>query len=95
MRATARAALVNGAAYAAYSAYAAYVENDMVMRLRCNRKTGRQRVLHKNMAFPTITKYQVPYFLGNFTVHRSNPCGQAHHQLQLNFHVPCLPRSLT
>jgi hypothetical protein len=71
--------VVTGSAYRAYSAYAAYVENDMVTRLRCNRNTGRQRVLHRNMALPTITKYQDPYFLGNFKVHRSNPCGQANH----------------
>jgi hypothetical protein len=84
-----------GSAYAAYRAYSAYVENETVMRLRCNRKTGRQRVLQQNMAFPTITKYQDPYFLGNLKVHRSNPCGQAHHQLQRHFHLSCLHLSVT
>ena len=82
-------------AYAAYRAYSAYVDFGMSMRLRHNRKTGRQRVLHKNMGFPTTEKYQDPYFLGNLKVYRSNPCGQAHQQLQRNFRLSCLPRSMT
>jgi hypothetical protein len=80
--------VVTRSAYRAYSAYAAYVENDMVMRLRCNRKTGRQRVLHRNMAFHIIQNFPLSSFLGNFQVYRSNPCGQLHHKLQLNFLFP-------
>ena len=58
-------------------------------------KMGYNRVLAINMAFPVITKYQDPSFLGNFQVYLSNPCGQLHHKLQLNFHLSCLPRSIT
>ncbi len=62
MRATARAALVNGPAYLAYLAYAAYVDFGMPMRLRCKRKPGSYRVLHENVRFPMITNFPFVLF---------------------------------
>ena len=95
IRATARAALVNGPAYRAYLAYAAYVDFGMSMRLGRKKKIDRYRVLRQNVAIPMIQNdREFPFAQLSMSPHgirADNPIN--------NFPVtsvsPCLPRSTT